>query len=148
MYVSGRPDREPLRPYGNQSFYLASLFAANGILLALRWRRRSGQGQYIDISLQEAVAASLEHVLVQYFNEGIVPWRQGALQWNCSSDLFPCRDKYVLLTFNREWDTLVELLDQPAYGRRPSQSGLERRGVSQTTHREHPGHSFVLDMHA
>ena len=112
MYVSGAADREPLRPYGNQSFYLASLFAANGIMLALRWRQGSGQGQHIDISLQESVAASLEHVLVQYFNEGIVPCRQGALQWNCSSDLFPCRDKYALLTFNREWDTLVELLDR------------------------------------
>jgi crotonobetainyl-CoA:carnitine CoA-transferase CaiB-like acyl-CoA transferase len=130
MYVSGRPDREPLRPYGNQSFYLASLFAANGILLALHWRRRSGLGQHIDISLQEAVASSLEHVLVQYFNEGTVPRRQGPLQWNCSSDLFPCKDKYVLLTFNREWDTLVELLDRQHMAadlRSPAWNGEEFR---------------------
>lgn len=110
MYVSGKPDRPPLKAYGNQSYFLASLFAANGIVLALRWRDRSGKGQHIDISLQEAVAAALEHVLIQYFHEGIVPCRQGALQWNCSSDLFPCRDKYALLTFSREWETLVELL--------------------------------------
>ncbi|MCX6005961.1 MAG: CoA transferase [Chloroflexi bacterium] len=112
MYVTGKPDKTPLKSYGNQSYFLASLFAANGIMLALRWRDLSGKGQHIDISLQEAVAAALEHVLIQYFNEGIVPCRQGALQWNCSSDLFPCRDKFVLLTFNREWETLVELLDQ------------------------------------
>jgi len=112
MHVSGRPDKSPLKPYGNQSYNLASLLAANGILLALRWRIGTGKGQHIDISLQEAVAGSLEHVLVQYFNEGIVPCRQGALQWNCSSDIFPCRDKSVILTFNREWGTLVELLDR------------------------------------
>ena len=111
MYVSGEPDKPPLKAYGNQSYFLSSLFAANGIMLALRWRDHSGKGQHIDISMQEAVAAALEHVLVQYFNEGAVPCRKGSLQWNCSSDLFPCRDKFVLLTFNREWETLVGLLD-------------------------------------
>ena len=111
MYVSGAPDKRPLKAYGNQSYFLASLFAANGIMLALRSRDRSGKGQHIDISMQEAVAAALEHVLVQYFNEGVVACRKGSLQWNCSSDLFPCRDKFVLLTFSREWETLVELLD-------------------------------------
>ncbi len=111
MYVSGKPDKPPLKAYGNQSYFLASLFAATGIMLAMRWRNRSGKGQHIDLSLQEAMAAALEHVLIQYFHEGIVPCRQGTLQWNFASDLFPCRDKYVLLTFNREWETLVELLD-------------------------------------
>lgn len=111
MYLNGRPDRAPLKPCGNQSYYLGSLFAANGILLALHWRDRSGKGQYIDISLQEAVAAALEHVLVRYFHDDVIPCRQGALQWNCSSDIFPCRDKFVLCTFNREWDTLLELLN-------------------------------------
>ena len=61
MYVSGKPDKSPLKSYGNQSYFLASLFAANGIVLALRWRDRSGKGQHIDISLQEAVAAALEN---------------------------------------------------------------------------------------
>ena len=110
MYVCGRPGRPPLKPYGNQSYSLASLLGAIGALLALRCRGECG-GQHIDISLQEAVASALEHVLVQYLHDGVVPRRQGSLQWNYASDLFPCRDGYVLLTFNHEWETLVELLD-------------------------------------
>ncbi|MCX5997878.1 MAG: CoA transferase [Chloroflexi bacterium] len=110
MHVCGRPGRPPLKPYGEQPYYLASLFAACGILLALRRKEMTGLGQHIDISLQEATAAALEHVLVQYFYDKTVPGRQGSLQWNGASDIFPCRDGHVLLTLNREWDTLVELL--------------------------------------
>lgn len=111
MYVCGRPGRPPLKPYGDQPYYTASLFAACGILLALRCRELTGRGQHIDISLQEAVAAALEHVLVQYHYGGTVARRQGGLQWNAASDIFPCRDGHALITFGREWDTLVELLD-------------------------------------
>jgi crotonobetainyl-CoA:carnitine CoA-transferase CaiB-like acyl-CoA transferase len=111
MYACGRPGRPPLKPYGDQSYYTASLLAACGIVLALRCKELTGRGQHIDISLQEATAATLEHVLVQYFYEKTVPVRQGSLQWNTASDIFPCRDGHVLLTFGREWDTLVELLD-------------------------------------
>ena len=112
MYVCGRPGKQPLRPYGGQTYYLSSLFAALGVMLALRVCEYSGRGQHIDISAQEAAAAALEHVLVQHFYDGKVPCRQGSMQWNSTSDIFPCKDGYVLLTFNREWDTLVELLDQ------------------------------------
>jgi len=112
MYICGRPGRQPLKPCGGQTRYLSSLFAALGVTLALRAREHSGRGQHIDISMQEAAAAALEHVLVQYFYDGKVACRQGSLQWNSTSDIFPCKDGYVLLTFNREWNTLVELLEQ------------------------------------
>jgi crotonobetainyl-CoA:carnitine CoA-transferase CaiB-like acyl-CoA transferase len=110
MYVCGRPGRPPLKPYGDQPYYAASLFAACGILLALRRREMTGRGQLIDISLQEATAAALEHVLVQYFYQKTGAVRQGSLQWNAASDIFPSLDGHVLLTFGREWDTLVDLL--------------------------------------
>jgi len=110
MYVCGRPGRPPLKPYGGQPCYTASLFAACGILLALRRRELTGLGQQIDVSLQEAAAAALEHVMVQYFYGDAVAVRQGSLQWNAASDIFPCRDGHVLLTLGRDWDTLVELL--------------------------------------
>ncbi|MCX6011115.1 MAG: CoA transferase, partial [Chloroflexi bacterium] len=60
LYVNGEPGRPPLKPFGNQSYYLASLFAAIGVLLALMSRHSSGRGQHIDISLQECVAAALD----------------------------------------------------------------------------------------
>ncbi|GAI06409.1 unnamed protein product, partial [marine sediment metagenome] len=110
MYVCGEPQSPPLKPFGNQSYYLASIFTAIGVLLAL-WRRRiSGRGQHIDISLQECVAAALDHVLVRYFYEGVVARRQGGLHWNRAFRIFPCRDGYILLSLFQQWETLVEWL--------------------------------------
>jgi crotonobetainyl-CoA:carnitine CoA-transferase CaiB-like acyl-CoA transferase len=110
MYVNGAPDTPPLKPYGQQAYYTASLFAAIGILLALRERKNSGRGQHLDISLQEAVAASLEHVMVRYFYEGVVAKRQGSCHWNHSFCLLPCKDGYITLSPLLGWDTLVEWL--------------------------------------
>ena len=111
MYVSGSPLTTPLKPFGEQSYYVASLFAACGILLALRKRNQSGKGEHIDISLQEAVASTLEHVMIQYFYERIVPKRQGNLHWNNSFSILPCKDGHILISLFQQWETLVEWMD-------------------------------------
>jgi benzylsuccinate CoA-transferase BbsE subunit len=109
MSVSGDPPA-PLVPYGHQSYYLASLNAAIGVLLALRHRDTSGRGQYIDVSLQESVAGALDHVLVRYFYRNEVAERQGGHHWNGAFRVFPCRDGFVLLSPGYQWETLVEWL--------------------------------------
>jgi len=111
MYVCGELESLPLKPFGNQSYYSACFFAANGILLALWNRHTSGRGQHIDISIEECVAATLDHVLVRYFYEGVVAKRQGGLYWNNAFRIFPCRDGYILLSLFQQWETLVEWLD-------------------------------------
>jgi benzylsuccinate CoA-transferase BbsE subunit len=110
LYVGGEPDSPPLKPFANQSYYLASIFAAIGVLLALLKRHTSNRGQHIDISLQECVAAALDHVLVRYFYQGAVAERQGSLHWNNAFRIFPCKDGYVLLSLFYQWQTLVEWL--------------------------------------
>jgi crotonobetainyl-CoA:carnitine CoA-transferase CaiB-like acyl-CoA transferase len=110
MYVCGEPQLPPLKPFGHQTYYTACLLAAIGILLALQNRHSSGRGQHIDISLQECVAATLDHVLVRYFYEGVVAKRQGSLHWNNAFRIFPCRDGYILLSLNQQWETLAEWL--------------------------------------
>ncbi len=110
LYVTGEPGKPPLKPFGNQSYYLGSLFAAIGVLLALWNRHSSGKGQHIDISLQECVVATLDHVLVRYFYEDEVAKRQGSLHWNNAFRVFPAKDGYVLLSLFYQWETLVEWL--------------------------------------
>jgi len=111
MYVCGAPETPPLKPFGPQAYYSASLFAAVGILLALWNRHTTGSGQYIDIAVQECVAATIDHVLVRYFYEEVVAKRQGSLLWNSAFRVFPCRDGYILLSLFQQWETLVEWLD-------------------------------------
>jgi crotonobetainyl-CoA:carnitine CoA-transferase CaiB-like acyl-CoA transferase len=110
LYLSGEPDLAPLKPFGAQSYYLASILAAIGVLLALVRRHSSGRGQHLDISLPECVASALDHALVRYFYQGEVAKRQGGLHWNGAFNVFPARDGYVLLSLFYQWPTLVEWL--------------------------------------
>jgi len=111
MYVSGSPTTSPLKPFGEQSYYTASLFAVISILLALRKRRKKGKGEHIDISLQEAVTSTLEHVMVRYFHNHLIPKRTGSVSWNHEFCIVPCKDGFMLITLFRQWETFVEWLE-------------------------------------
>ena len=108
MFICGGPENPPIKPYGHQSYYSASLFATVAALIGLREKRRSRKNLSFDISLQEAVTATLEHVMIRYFNEEMVAKREGSLHWDRGFCIFPCRDGFVLLTLFQQWQTLVE----------------------------------------
>ena len=110
MYVMGGPSERPLAPFGGQSYYAASLFGAVQVLLALRRRDQIGQGTYIDLSLQEAVASTLDHVMVRWFYEETITKRQGNLYGNSFFCILPCKDGHIQLTLLQQWETLVELM--------------------------------------
>ena len=111
MYVTGPPSTPPLKPFGEQSYYTASLFAAVSILLALRKRAQTGRGEHIDISLQEAALSALDHVMVRYFHEKTIAKRQGGVYWNHSFCILPCKDGDVLLAPFQQWDAMIEWMD-------------------------------------
>jgi crotonobetainyl-CoA:carnitine CoA-transferase CaiB-like acyl-CoA transferase len=111
MFVSGSPKGPPLKTFGEQSYVAASLFAATGVLLALRKRAKTGEGEHIDISLQESVTATLEHVMLRYFSEKVIPRRQGSLHWNNAFVVLPCKDGFIHLTLFQQWETLIEWMD-------------------------------------
>jgi crotonobetainyl-CoA:carnitine CoA-transferase CaiB-like acyl-CoA transferase len=136
MYVCGAHDTPPLKSYGEQSYYAASLFAAIGILITLRERNYSGTGQHIDVSLQEAVTATLEHVPVRYFYDGVVFRRQGGSHPNDPLYLLPCKDGYMLLVVDRDWDVLVDWLD----GEGMAGDLKERRWQEEEYRRQHWSH--------
>jgi crotonobetainyl-CoA:carnitine CoA-transferase CaiB-like acyl-CoA transferase len=111
MYVTGSPTTPPLKPFGEQSYYTASLFAAVSILLALRKRAQTGKGEHMDISLQEAALSTLDHVMVRFFYENAIAKRQGGVYWNHSFCILSCKDGHILLAPFQQWETLVEWME-------------------------------------
>jgi crotonobetainyl-CoA:carnitine CoA-transferase CaiB-like acyl-CoA transferase len=107
------PDRPPLKIYGHFGEYQGGAMAAFAALSAW-WAAPQAGGQYVDVSVQDAVLAvgafalqrfgdgSLEHRKTRHFRYGGV---------------FEARGGYVeLLTLeDRQWSALVELLDHPAW---------------------------------
>ena len=70
-YVTGFPDRPPVRPNLSLGDALASLHGVVGVMMALHYRnanggRGSGRGQVIDVALYEAVFNMMEGALPEY----------------------------------------------------------------------------------
>ncbi len=59
MDLTGFPDGPPTRVGVAVTDYLAGLFAVQGILLALRDRDRTGEGQHVDIALFDSLMSTL-----------------------------------------------------------------------------------------
>lgn len=77
MDVTGFPDGPATRVGVAITDYLAGLYAMNGILLALRERDKSGQGQHVDIGLLDSLTSTLALPALVYFNTGKAPGREG-----------------------------------------------------------------------
>ncbi len=103
-YVTGFPDRPPVRPNLSIGDTLASLHGVIGALLALHHLKNGGQGQVIDVALYESVFNVMESLLPEYDAQGVVRERSGsALPGIAPSNLYPCSDgSYVLIAGNAD----------------------------------------------
>lgn len=104
MYVTGDPDRPPVR-VGFPHFYLHGAAAgATGAMLAHAHRALSGAGQYVDVSCQDAVARALANAPQSYALDGAIIKRQGSYRQTGSDNYmritWPCRDGFVNFLFS------------------------------------------------
>jgi crotonobetainyl-CoA:carnitine CoA-transferase CaiB-like acyl-CoA transferase len=116
---SKRPDLPPLKLYGHQAEFQAANHGAFATLAARFYRMRGGDGQVIEISAQECLAAMLELSFVYYTSMGVCPSRLGGRllgPWK----IFDCRDGQILLACVEEhqWQSLVQLMGEPAMDKR------------------------------
>lgn len=78
-FLSGEPDRPPAQPgSATLSDYMAGLFGAFAIQMALRARDRNGTGQVIDVALYDGIFRILDEVAPAYQKGGYVRRRDGA----------------------------------------------------------------------
>jgi formyl-CoA transferase len=84
LYITGYPDRPPVRPGLIVSDYLTGVFNAFAIVAALferdRRARETGaapRGQWVELSLYESILRIMEHTLAAYDRLGMVREREG-----------------------------------------------------------------------
>jgi alpha-methylacyl-CoA racemase len=74
--LTGEPDGHPIQAAGQiADIGGGALMAALGILVALRERERSGEGQFVDVSMADGSLSWLAMVAARYFADGQVPQR-------------------------------------------------------------------------
>ena len=70
MYIFGNYDREPLKHALHQAQFRAGTNSASATLMALYHQRRTGEGQHVDVSIQECIASGLRDVINNYTYSG------------------------------------------------------------------------------
>jgi len=121
MYIFGSYHREPLKHALHQAQFKAGANAASAALMALYHQRLTGQrltgeGQHVDVSIQESIASALRDVVNNYTNTGAVRRRQP----NHSGDLSRIRqtsDGHILpnpgIGAGLNWNVVVDFLEAP-----------------------------------
>jgi formyl-CoA transferase len=136
-YITGDPDRPPVRPNLSLGDTIAALHGVIGVLLALYAVQRGNQGQVIDVALYESVFNCMESLLPEFDADGTIRERSGStLPGIAPSNLYPCRDgSYVLIAGNADslYRRLMsaigreDLRDDPALARNDGRAAQMQR---------------------
>lgn len=100
MYITGNPDGRPLSTPFSYAYIHGGLQAATATLVANYWRQSTGQGQHVDVSLQEAVLITLYNPQTLWSDSKVIQRRLGGKllrhQNIVGGLVYPCKDGYVL----------------------------------------------------
>ncbi len=107
-YIYGDEDRAPVRITAPQAYLLGGQQAAAGSVFALYHRDLTGEGQWIDVSLQEAILFTLTYYLPMFEQRKMTRMRSGAFFSTPRPQplgtlkirrMFQCRDGEICLAF-------------------------------------------------
>jgi len=112
MSVTGEAGK-PTRVGVSVGDLAAGLFTAFGIVTALYWREKTGLGQWVDVSMVDAVLALLENPVMRYSFTGRVPEPVGNRHPSIAPfDSFEASDGYLVIAggSSRTWEALCEAM--------------------------------------
>jgi len=114
MSVTGEPGRGPIRAGIAIADVAAGLFCAIGILTALYERERSGQGQWVQTSLMEALLSMMDIHAARYLVNGIVPKQVGNEHpTGVPTNTYKTSDGYVSISIMpRMWPDLCRAIER------------------------------------
>ncbi|WP_454689214.1 CaiB/BaiF CoA transferase family protein [Achromobacter aloeverae] len=113
LYLGGYPDGPPIGAYGNQAYSCGSMFGAVASMLALTHAEATGQGDHVDVSIQECMVLAMENAVQFYELEGTLRRRTAGLQRFAGTGVYECADGHVYMMAggigaNRFWDRTID----------------------------------------
>jgi benzylsuccinate CoA-transferase BbsF subunit len=117
--IVGWPDRPPAW-IGAYTDFIAPRYNIVAIMAALDYRRRTGKGQYLDMSQLETSLQFMSPLLLDYVVNQRVATRMGNRSGSAAPhNAYPCRgeDRWCVIAVHtdQEWRQLCRIMDNPAW---------------------------------
>ncbi|MEE9285002.1 MAG: CoA transferase [Dehalococcoidia bacterium] len=121
--ITGHEGGPPTEIWDSVDMRLGTSIAL-AVLIALYHRRKTGQGQHIDVSSREVISSNIGDVFLEYFMTGRIPGPQGnrdeiMAPHNC----YPCRgdDRWISIAVatDEEWRALCRVARRPEWAKDP-----------------------------
>ncbi len=133
--ITGWPDRSPIAPWGAYTDFVSPRFALAALIAAIRERNRTGKGQYLDLSQNEAGIHFLAPMILDYTVNGRVRQRVGySGEDGAPSGVFrgEGRERFIVVSAveDSHWAgarTVIAPLREPRFDDLDSEARRERR---------------------
>lgn len=133
MSITGEPNGPPTKHGMSIADIGAGMWAALAIVTALLARERTGEGQYIDISLLDAQISWLTYAAGNFFATGESPTRYGSAHPSIVPyQPFATADGYLMLAVgnDRLWQRFCEVAGRSELGMEPGYATSAERVVN------------------
>lgn len=134
--MSGSGDRGPAPPEGAYVDFITPRFIITAVMAALDYRRRTGEGQFIDMSQVETAIHFGAPAIMEYAaNKRLWP-RQGNRS-SCAAPhgAFPCQgeDRWIAIGVHddEEWNGLCRVMGNPSWATFPEFATFEARKANE-----------------
>jgi crotonobetainyl-CoA:carnitine CoA-transferase CaiB-like acyl-CoA transferase len=118
MSVTGEPGQAPMRVGIPIADLCAGIFAAQGILVALLEREKSGQGQWLHTSLLEAMVYMMDFQTSRWLIDGDVATQAGNFHpTSIPTGVYKARDGYMNIAVfgSKIWERFCDILGAPQW---------------------------------
>ena len=131
-HMTGYRGDGPMKSGINHGDPITGSHAAGVLMAALRHRRRTGKGMYIDVSQQESAVALMGPEVLAYQMTGEEPERRGNRSgWYAPANSYPCagEDRWVTIaaTNEEQWQKLTQAMSAAGLTDDPHFATAEQR---------------------
>ncbi len=133
MYITGHPDREPLKLGGTVCTGLAGTAALAAAISAYFGAQLTGEGQQVDVSILQALLGAVDNRLLGYSYDHEVPRREGGRrEGTYPGGFYYASDGYLQLAGGgtRRWPRVARMLDMPELINDPRFTSQEARQMN------------------
>jgi len=119
--ITGWPDREPTVPFGALTDFLTFPHMVTALIAALMYRRKTGKGQYIELSQLECSAQFLAPPIMDYMINGRILGRMGNRSvYAAPHGVYHCQgegEKWcaIAVCTDEEWRNFCDVIGNPEW---------------------------------